>query len=128
MGHGLADEFPGSERHLDRFVGVVTARVGGRHVVDNYVPVLKTLSGDLQEIVVHRAVVTEAVVANEIAEVVDYDVYDEHYNMSDEEQKTSKYAKAVQEIIGLLESEKTKVFAGVKLSPDFKIYAAGHEY
>lgn len=64
----------------------------------------------------------------EISEVIDYDVYDEHYNMSPDEQKTSDYAKQVAALVAHLEKRKSEVFGALKLHDGFIIYGAEHGY
>ena len=64
----------------------------------------------------------------EIAEIIDYDVYDEHYNMDDEAQKTSEYAKQAAALVAHLKANAASIFAGLTLHDGFVIYAAEHGY
>lgn len=54
--------------------------------------------------------------------------YEAHYNMSDAKQKTSAYATKVKEILAELEASKATLFAGARLTDDFRIYSIEHGY
>ena len=56
----------------------------------------------------------------------DEDAYDLHYNLSDDEQKTSAYGKAMDELLRRL--TKANVFAFLRLSPSFYAIRVEHSY
>jgi hypothetical protein len=56
----------------------------------------------------------------------DYDLYDEHYDMSDEEQSSSDYALAMNKILGILIAK--DVFSNLKRTADFIIRRSEHDY
>ncbi|MBM9501636.1 DUF4303 domain-containing protein [Leptospira sp. 201903071] len=56
----------------------------------------------------------------------DDDLYDEHYNADDESQKTTEYAKAMNEILEILKNK--DAFRSLKKTEDFKVIRVEHNY
>ncbi len=63
---------------------------------------------------------------HELSEGFDFDAYDDHYNASDEEQKTSEYTAAMKEF--LRELEERNVFDKLKKTDNFSLSIVEHIY
>lgn len=54
--------------------------------------------------------------------------YRAHYDMDDEAQKDSAYAKAVREIVAAIDGDRKRFFGAAKLTPDFRVHSVEHGY
>ncbi len=55
-------------------------------------------------------------------------VYEEHYDMTDEEQENSEYSQFIKNLLNVFERNKDKVFAPLNCTADFKVINAKHDY
>lgn len=64
----------------------------------------------------------------ELVECVPDDDVFEHYDLEDDAQSESSYQRAVAGILRDLQAQRSVVFAGLNLSPDFRMFAPEHGY